>query len=76
MKYSNAQTVQQLEFLFSYSPPAELRQHLSAMFFHYLSGLATDAMPPDFKDSCDSMRLLLNFLESAEKHAQAEPDKP
>jgi len=59
-------TIKSLNQLFEVVPPTELKAHVNTVFFQYLEGLQTDLMPTDFKEVCESVRLLLKFLEESE----------
>ncbi len=58
-------TTEALNKLFEAVPPVELKQHVNTLLFQYLDSVETDAMPKDFKDVCESIRFLIQFLEKA-----------
>lgn len=66
-------TISQLQKLFELSPPDELRQSLTNVFFNSLESLHVDAIPKEFKQDCENVRFILQFLNEAEKEKAGFP---
>ncbi|MEO9802355.1 MAG: hypothetical protein ABJF04_03870 [Reichenbachiella sp.] len=55
-----------LENLFQFTPPTQLRQSLTYVFFNYLSNAKT-GLPNNFDRISEDFYFLIDFLEEVEK---------
>jgi hypothetical protein len=63
----NKQTIKELEDLFEYSSPAELRQSIQEVFFSYLIN-SKQIFPLEFEKIVEDFYFLIRFLEEANGH--------
>ena len=65
----NQQTIKELEDLFEYSSPAELRQSIQEVFFSYLIN-SKQIFPTEFERIVEDFYFLIQFLEEAERNVK------
>jgi hypothetical protein len=63
MKYTTENTIKELDVLFEIVPPERLREHLTFIFFQYLSLTDKESLHPEFKELSENIYSLIKFLE-------------
>lgn len=58
----------ELNKLFEFYSPGELRQTITTVFFGYLNNVYIDNAPSDFKETSEAIHLVIRFLSQVEKH--------
>jgi hypothetical protein len=57
------QIINELDDLFTFAPPDELRRSINQVYFSYL--IHTDVLPQDYKKTTEDIYFLIDFLEKA-----------
>jgi hypothetical protein len=55
--------MEELELLFQFVPPQQLRKRITEIWFHYLMHTETHALPADFSEMAEDLYFLISFLE-------------
>ena len=70
MRNSNDKQIpKELDELFLFAPPNQLRQSITQVFFSFLTNSKTD-LPNNFEQVAEDIYFLLNFLEQADKNKE------
>jgi hypothetical protein len=57
--------ISELDDLFMFAPPNELRKSINTVFYSYL--IHADKLPHDYKKTSEDFYFLINFLERADE---------
>lgn len=60
----NKKTTEELELLFAFAPPKELKRSLNQLFYAYI--IRTEILPEDYKKTAEDIYFLMKFLERME----------
>ena len=63
-KIITQQAIEELESLFSFTPPDRLQQNIKYIFFQFLIKTDIDILPIDFQQIAMDIHYLLDFLQT------------
>lgn len=73
-KKMNARVAKDLEELFSFVPPGNLKKSVNELFYSFL--INNDVLPENYKEIAEDILLLIRFLEKAEDNIKENKQWP
>lgn len=68
MTYINPNTTEELDLLFQFVPPEQLKSRITHIYFHYLTHAPPKDLPDDFQKISEDIYFLIQFLEKIKTH--------